>query len=147
MLYQIKIYLLVCVVLLTSATANAQTNYAPAKVIYDVASSDATAISQLIDRVTLLQNIYQHDSFDASIILVAHEGAIPFFTKNNNTSREFVERVKNLALAEIVQIRVCETSANMQGLGKEDFDSFIQLVPMADAEIIKLQNNGYAYLK
>jgi len=147
MLKQLKVYLLVCVVTLIPVIANAQNNYAPTKVVYDVVSSDATELSHILDRATLLQNIYQHDTFDASIILVVHEGAIPLFAKNNKKHHELRQRVKSLTLGEIIQIRVCEASANMQGLDKKDFDRFIQLVPMADAEIIALQNNGYAYLK
>jgi intracellular sulfur oxidation DsrE/DsrF family protein len=34
----------------------------------------------------------------------------------------------------------------MQGYGRGDFEGFIELVPMADAEIVRLQSDGYAYL-
>lgn len=124
-----------------------QQYYAPSKVVYDVSSSDTSELSHILDRASLLQKIYHNDSFDASIILVVHEGAIPLFVKNNKIQHELMQRVKSLTLGEIIQIRVCEASANMQGFYKDDFDSFIQIVPMADAEIIELQNNGYAYLK
>lgn len=147
MLKQLKVYLLVCVVTLTPVIAIAQSNYAPSKVVYDVDSSSETELTHIIDRAAFLQNIYQNDSFDASIILVIHGGAIPLVAKNNKNHHELMERLKSLILGEIIQFRLCEASANVQGFKKDDFDNVIQMVPMADAEIIALQNNGYAYMR
>jgi len=140
-------YLLLCVITLTPVITNAQKHYVPGQVVYDVTSSDATKLSHVIDRAGLLQKIYQNDSFEASIILVVHAGAIPLFAKKNQDQHELIQRVKGLTLGEIIQVRLCEASANMQGLFKDDFDSFIQMIPMADAEIIELQKNGYSYLQ
>lgn len=140
-------YLLLCVFTLTPVMTSAQKYYAPGKVVYDVTSSDVSELSRVIDRASLLQKIYQNDSFEASIVLVVHEGAIPLFAKNNQHHYELMQRVKGLTLGDIIQFRLCEASANMQGLSKDDFDSVVQIVPMADAEIIELQNSGYAYLK
>jgi hypothetical protein len=35
----------------------------------------------------------------------------------------------------------------MQGYKSTDFPSFVKVVPMADAEIVMLQQQGYAYLR
>ena len=127
--------------------ANEQTGYKPDKVAYDVSSQNASDINNILDRVGLLQKIYGSDPFESSIVIVIHEGAIPLFSKSKNRKfRKILERAKSLTHAEVIQFRVCQASAKMQGLGKKDFDNFIQLVPMADAELIKLQQAGYAYL-
>ena len=133
--------------ILITTMAYGQKEYTPGKVLYDVTTSKTTELAHIVDRISLLQNIYQHDSFDASIILVVHERAIPLFSKSNKKQHKLIQRVKNLAMGGVIQIRVCETSARIQGFYNDDFDNFIQLVPMADAEMIELQNDGYAYLK
>ena len=55
-------YILLCATILTPLVTNAQRYYAPAKVVYDVASSDATEIAHILDRVSLLQKIYQAEN-------------------------------------------------------------------------------------
>jgi len=130
-----------------AVNASEISGYKPGKVAYDVSSADASDINNILDRISLLQKIYGSDPFESSIVIIIHEGAIPLFSTSKNTKyREIIERAKSLTHAEVIQFRVCQASAKMQGLGKKDFHDFIQLVPMADAELVKLQHAGYAYL-
>lgn len=131
----------------TEQSGHAST-YTPTKAVYDVASASAFDIKHILDRVSLLQRLYGDDPFEASIILVIHEGALPLFTKTHqNKHMDIVKRARGLSYGEVIQFRICQASAKMQGLARKDFDDFIKLVPMADAEIIKLQHEGYAYMK
>ena len=142
------IYLLLCCTFPTLGCAAETSLYQPGKVVYDVSSSDRSYISRLLDRANILQGLYNHDVFSTSIVFVVHEDAIPFFSNGKkNANLELLQRASNLALGEIIQFKVCRLSANMQGFHRDDFDEFIKLVPMADAEIAQLQHNGYAYLK
>lgn len=123
-------------------------SYQPAKVVYDVSSHDANDIKHILDRVSLLQKIYGSDSFDASIIIVLHEGVIPLFAKaNQNKHKDLMRRANSLTMGDIIQFRLCSASARMQGFKHIDFHDFIAMVPMADAEIVQLQQKGYAYLR
>lgn len=125
-----------------------QNTYKPARVVYDVSSANAKELENILDRASLLQRVYGNDPFESSIVLVIHEHAIPFFTRiYENRHKEIYQRAKSLVVAEVIQFRICRTSAKMQGFAAKDFDSYIKLVPMADAEIVKLQNEGYSYLK
>lgn len=143
----ITVFFLVCCVT-TLAIASEQKTYAPAKVVYDVSSPDPMELNHILDRVSLLQNIYASDSFDASIIIIVHEGAIPFFAKSKQSKQpELIRRARSLGLGEIIQFRLCSASARVQGFTDKDFHDFITLVPMADAEIIQLQHDGYAYVR
>jgi len=142
--------LLVCL-LSSAAVIVAQSaerkSYSPARVAYDVSSSSQEEVEHILDRISLLQNLYGSDSFDASIILVIHEGAIPFFTRSSkHSNRKLIQRARSLTLGDVIQFRVCAASARMQGFSSRDFDDFITLVPMADAELVQLQHTGYAYL-
>jgi len=121
--------------------------YAPAKVVYDLSSPDPGKLANLLDRVSMLQNLYATDPFSASIVVVVHEGAIPLLASHGRFARQdLIERARSLTMSEIVQFRLCQASARMQGFSGSDFARFVQLVPMADAEIVRLQHDGYAYL-
>ena len=132
----------------------AQPQYAPAKVVYDITSGNLKELENILDRVSFLQNLYNNNSFEASIILVIHSEAIPQFAKHNKLKNnpdgkrdELIKRARSLTLGEIIQFRICEASAKIQGYKKKDFHEFTQLVPMADAEIIMLQDKGYAFMR
>jgi intracellular sulfur oxidation DsrE/DsrF family protein len=58
-----------------------------------------------------------------------------------------MRRAESLTLGEITEFRLCSASARLQGFDAGDFPAFVKLVPMADAELVRLQGEGYAYLK
>lgn len=128
--------------------ADGEAGYAPAKVVYDLSSPDPEVLSHLLDRVSLLQNLYGNDPLEASIIVIAHEGAIPLLSNRNTSAHsELLHRAASLSMGEVIAFQVCRTSARMQGFGEREFPAFVSLVPMADAELVKLQQAGYAYLR
>lgn len=121
--------------------------YPPARVVYDLSSADPGKLNNLLERISMLQNLYASDPFNASIVVVIHEGAVPLFTKRGGRSRpDLTQRAQGLTYSDIIQFRLCRASAKIQGFDARDFESFIELVPMADAEIVRLQHDGYAYL-
>lgn len=138
--------IIMLVLAVTIGLSTAQAEYTPAKVVYDVSSPDFRHLENLMDRAGLLQNIYNNDPFEASIFFVIHEGAIPLFVKSGMDNSDLMVRASSFAVGEIIQFRICRASAQLQGFEDQDFPGFAQMVPMADAEIIKLQSTGYAYL-
>ena len=124
-------------------------DYAPQKVVYDVAAPDAEAFTQVLDRASYLNNIYRADPFSASIVLVLHGDEIPLFAVANlESNRELMQRAQSLTLAGPVEFRMCRVAARGHGLEPEDIHGFVKLVPMADAEIVRLQReDGYAYMR
>jgi intracellular sulfur oxidation DsrE/DsrF family protein len=125
---------------------DAQSDYAPSKVVYDISANDLAELNRLLDRAALLQDLYGNNPFDASIVLVVHEGAIPRFARTG-TASPLLQRMRDLVLAEVIEVRLCGASARLQGYGDNDFPAFVTIVPMADAEIVHLQRQGYAYLR
>ncbi len=124
---------------------DAQGLYSPSKVVYDLSSPDPAVLENILDRVSMLQNIYNNDLFDASIIVVVHEGTIPLF--KNDRQWKLMDRAKSLVLADIIKFKVCAASAKMQDISVNQLHNFVSMVPMADAELVKLQQMGYAYLR
>lgn len=133
--------------LLQSAIAE-EKSYLPARVVYDLRSGNIKHIQNILDRASMLQNLYGGDPFDASIIIVIHDSAIPQFIKSKQPGhRALAARAQNLMMSEIIEYRVCRASARLQGYDDKDFPDYLKLVPMADAEIISLQQQGYAYMR
>lgn len=147
----IELFLLVGFGLNPNVVLASETIYQPSRVVYDISSPDPGALGNILDRVGLLQKIYNNDSFEASIVLVIHEGAIPLFKSssfnNDKLQQSLMTRARSLAMGEIIKFRICEASARMQEISVDQLEDFVVMVPMADAEIIKLQQHGYSYLR
>jgi hypothetical protein len=123
-------------------------NYEPQKVLYDVTTNKIDKLSNIINRVSYLNNLYKNDPFDSDIVIIIHGSSIPFFaTQSYQKYKNIIDRAYNLTVGSNIEFRMCQASAKLQGFNPEDFHGFIKMVPMADAEIIKLQQNGYAYMK
>lgn len=143
-----SVFFVLLTIMLMPGVYAARSPYQPDKVVYDVSSNHVDELNHILDRANLLQRVYDNDPFESSIIIVLHEGAIPLFAKSSKQYKPgLVQRAQSLALGEIIQFRVCTASAKMQGFNQKDFENFITMIPMADAEIIQLQRLGFAYLR
>jgi intracellular sulfur oxidation DsrE/DsrF family protein len=124
-------------------------DYRPAKVVYDVAVSSEQAFARVLDRASFLNNLYHADPFATSIVLVLHGDEIPFFAIDNHARyEELMTRARSLTVGGTISIRMCRVAAQGHGLAPEDIHGFVDVVPMADAEIVRLQQEeGYAYMR
>jgi intracellular sulfur oxidation DsrE/DsrF family protein len=122
--------------------------YKPQKVVYDVSVNSVESLSRILDRVSYLNNVYRADPFDASIILVLHGNEIPFFAiKNYKKYAELMKRAQSLTVGGPIEFRMCKVAAKGHGFEPKDIQGFVKMVPMADAELIRLQKEeGYAYM-
>jgi len=123
--------------------------YAPHKVLYDVDYGSLDKLSNILDRASYLNKLYKADPFDSSIVIILHGESIPFFAiENTNKYKKFLERVYGLSLDGIIEFRMCKAAAKIMNYTHKDIHGFISMVPMADAEIIRLQNEGnYSYMR
>jgi intracellular sulfur oxidation DsrE/DsrF family protein len=123
--------------------------YQPQKVVYDVSVSSVDSFENVLDRVSYLNNIYGADPFDASLVMVLHGDEIPFFAISNiDKYRDLMQRAQSLTIAGPVEFRMCQVAARGHGLEAEDIHGFVKVVPMADAEIVRLQQEeGYVYMR
>ncbi|MCO6412435.1 MAG: DsrE family protein [Thiogranum sp.] len=124
-------------------------DYEPRKVVYDVSVSDQESFSRVLDRASYLNNLYEADPFQASIVLVLHGNEIPFFAiANLPRYKDLMVRAQSLTVGGVISIRMCEVAARGHGLQPKDIHGFVEIVPMADAEIVRLQQeDGYAYMQ
>ncbi|MDH5393025.1 MAG: DsrE family protein [Gammaproteobacteria bacterium] len=132
----------------SGATAKHYT-YKPQKAVYDVNVKTLRALSGVLDRASFLSKITGADPFDSSIVLVLHGPEIPFFaTKNYPRYKEVMQRAQSLVESEVIKIKMCQLAAEAHGLKASQIHGFVEMVPMGDAEIIRLQNEEqHAYMQ
>ncbi|MGD2082053.1 MAG: DsrE family protein [Chromatiales bacterium] len=126
-----------------------EVDYAPSKVVYDVSVGDLQTFQRVLDRASYLNNIYHADPFGTSIVLVLHGDEIPFFAiENYGKYEDLMIRAHSLTVGGTIKFRMCRVAAKDHGYDPEDIHGFVEIVPMADAEIVRLQREeGYAYMQ
>ena len=124
-------------------------SYKPQKVVYDVNVKTLHAMNGVLDRASFLSKITGADPFDSSIVLVLHGAEIPFFArKNYEKYKELMHRAQSLVESETLKIKMCKLAAEGHGFKPDQIHGFIKIVPMGDAEIIRLQNEeNHAYMQ
>ncbi|MDT8282052.1 MAG: DsrE family protein [Gammaproteobacteria bacterium] len=125
------------------------TEYKPQKVVYDVHVKTVEAIKSVLDRASHLSTITGADPFEQSIVLVLHGSELNFFAiKNYEKYKELMHRAQSLVESEAIKIKMCKIAAQAQGYAPKDIHGFIEMVPMGDAEIVRLQyEEGHAYMQ
>jgi len=123
--------------------------YKPQKVVYDVNVNTLAKMNGVLDRASYLSKITGADPFDGSIVLVLHGAEIPFFARENYAKyKELVHRAQSLVQSEVLVIKMCKLAAEGHGYKPKDIHGFIKIVPMGDAEIVRLQNEEHhAYMQ
>jgi hypothetical protein len=124
-------------------------HYKPQKVVYDVTTAKLSYLSSVVDRASYLSKITGADPFDSSIVLVIHGKAVPYFAiKNTAKYHHLMARINSLVTSGFIKVEMCKIAAATYGLKPGDVHGFVQMVPMGDAEIIRLQNEeGHAYMR
>ncbi|HKL77177.1 MAG TPA: DsrE family protein [Gammaproteobacteria bacterium] len=123
-------------------------DYSSQKVVFDVAVDSVERLNAVLDRASYISKLNGANPFDTSVVLVLHGNEIPYFAIENYAKRqELMKRAHSLTLNGVIEFRMCEQAADFHGYQPEDIHGFVTLVPMAEAEIIRYQQKGYAYLK
>jgi intracellular sulfur oxidation DsrE/DsrF family protein len=123
--------------------------YKPGKVLYDLTSGDAEHLTSLLDRLGYLYKLYGADPLDSAIVVIIHGDAIPFFAMHKlKNYRGLMVRAQSLTVGTTIEFRMCGAAAKVMGYKPENIHGFVKMVPMADAEIVRLQQEeGYAYMR
>jgi intracellular sulfur oxidation DsrE/DsrF family protein len=122
--------------------------YSKQKVVYDTAVNTVAALTSVLDRASYLSVLNGADPFDNKIVIVLHGHEIDYFaTKNHPKHKALMERAQSLTVGGIIEIRMCRVAAEGRGYQPKDIHGFVSMVPMGDAEIVRLQHEGYAYMR
>ena len=123
--------------------------YKPQKVVYDVSVDTVDEVERVLDRASYLSIITGADPFDSSIVIVLHGPELSYYAiKNYKKYQHLVDRAQSLTVGGTVRIKMCKIAAQGQGFQPEDIHGFIEMVPMGDAEIVRLQTEeAHAYMQ
>lgn len=122
--------------------------YSKQKVVYDVSVKTVAQLENVLDRASFLSALNDADPFDSKIVIVLHGDEIAFFAiRNVEKYRGLMVRAQSLTVGGIIDIRMCRVAARRRGFEAADIHGFVAMVPMADAEIIELQKQGFAYMQ
>lgn len=124
-------------------------HYRGQKVIFDVTDGTLDGLNSVLDRAGFLSQMNDDDPFDTKIVIILHGNAIPFFAAKNYAKYEtLMQRAHSTSLGKIIEFRMCKAAARLRGLQPKDIHGFVAMVPMAEAEIARLQQDeGFAYLR
>lgn len=121
--------------------------YSKQKVVFDTAVGTVKGMAGLLDRASYMNKLNGGDSFDTKIVIVLHGDAVNLFaSKNYAMYKDLMARAQSLTAGDVIEFRMCKASALLKGLKVKDIHGFVKMVPMADAEIVRLQqeeNFGY----
>ena len=122
--------------------------YSKQKVVYDTAVNSVAALTSVLDRASYLSTLNGADPFDNKIVIVLHGDEIPFFAlKNIEKYKTLMTRAQSLSVGGIIEFRMCKIAAKGRGFEPKDIHGFVTMVPMGDAEIVRLQHEGYGYMR
>lgn len=122
--------------------------YSKQKVVYDTAVGSVAALTSVLDRASYLSVLNGADPFDNKIVIVLHGNEIPFFAIRNYAKyKALMERAQSLTVGGIIEFRMCQIAAQGHGFEPRDIHGFVSMVPMGDAEIVRLQQEGYGYMR
>lgn len=124
------------------------TQYAKQKVVYDTAVNTVEALTSVLDRASFLSTLNGADPFENKIVIVLHGNEIPFFgIKNFPKYKALMTRAQSLTVGGIIEFRMCRVAAKSRGYEPKDIHGFVTMVPMGDAEIVRLQQEGHGYMR
>ncbi len=131
------------------AATEIQQVYGGQKVVFDTTSGTLDILNSVLDRASLISKLNGADQWDTRIVIMLHGDAIPFFAiKNFGAYNALMRRAQSLSVGGVIEFRMCKAAAGLRGLHPSDIHGFVTMVPMADAEIVRLQQEeGFAYLR
>ena len=122
--------------------------YSKQKVVYDTAVKTVGVLTSVMDRASYLSVLNGADPFDNKIVIVLHGDEIDFFAiKNLAKYKELMTRAQSLTVGGIIEFRMCKIAAQGHGYEPKDIHGFVKMVPMGDAEIVRLQHEGFSYMR
>jgi len=123
-------------------------DYSGQQVVMDVTVDSVERMNAVLDRASYISELNGANPLATSVVLVLHGEEIPFFAVENFAGHEeLMTRAQSLTVGGIIEFRMCRQAAAAHGYEPRDFHGFVTLVPMAEAEIIRFQQKGYAYLQ
>ena len=116
----------------------------PLRAVLDVSVHTLEGLKVLLDRAEELAMRPQAQAESASVVLVLHGPEVEFFSiRNYEKYKDIVDQAARLDAFDVVDVKICQTMLDMQGIERDDIPSFIEQVPFGPDEVERLRQQGY----
>lgn len=116
------------------------------RTVLDITVHTIEELEVLFDRAEQLASRPRPAGAEASIVLVLHGPEVEFFSiRNYDQYKDVVDRAARLDAFDVVDVKICQTMMDRQGITADDIPSFIEQVPYGPAEVERLLREGYVY--
>ncbi len=110
------------------------------KVVFHLDSDETPTFELALANITNLLN----DVGKADVAVLANGFAVKLFVEKVSTKfRETLKELKERG----VKFYVCNNAMKVHGINKEDLFEFCEVVPAGITKLVKLQMEGYTYVK
>ena len=114
------------------------------RAVLDISVHTIEGLRVLFDRAEELAMRPQAQGGDDRIVLVLHGPEVEFFSiKNYDKYRDIVDQAARLDAFDVVDVKICQTMMDMQGIERDDIPAFIEQVPVGPDEVDRLVQEGY----
>ena len=117
---------------------------APLRAVLDISVHTIEGLKVLFDRAEKLAMRPQAPGGEASVVLVLHGPEVQFFSiRNYEKYKEIVDQAARLDAFDVVDVKICQTMMDIEGVERDDIPSFIEQVPIGPGEVERLLQEGY----
>jgi len=117
---------------------------APLRAVLDISVHSLEGLRVLLDRAEELAMRPQAQGGEASVVLVLHGPEVEFFSiRNYEKYKDIVDQAARLDAFDVVDVKICQTMLDIQGIERDDIPSFIEQVPLGPDEVDRLVRQGY----
>jgi intracellular sulfur oxidation DsrE/DsrF family protein len=130
----------------TAALSESRTDEAdaPLRAVLDISVHTLEELKVLLDRAEQLAMRPQAQGAEASVVLVLHGPEVEFFSiRNYEKYKDIVDQAARLDAFDVVDVKICQTMLDMQGIERADIPAFIEQVPLGPDEVERLRQQGY----
>ena len=110
------------------------------KVIFHIKELDNW--NSLINNVKNLQK--DMTDFQVDIIVLANGSAVRYFDSTNVVEKN-IDDIQKLSESD-VKFKACNNSLTYSGITEDQLYPFVEVVPAGVGELVRKQNEGYAYI-
>ena len=116
----------------------------PLRTVLDISVHTLEGLEVLLDRAEELAMRPQAQGDEASVVLVLHGPEVKFFSIRNYAKyKNIVDQAARLDAFDVVDVKICQSMLDMQGIDRDDIPSFIEQVPLGPGEVERLRQQGY----
>lgn len=110
------------------------------KIVFELTSDDRKSWETLLNN---LENVKKELGSNTEMEVVAHGNGIEFLRKKNDFQMDRIQKLTK----EGIKFLGCENTMKRKKITREELYDFAGTVPAGLAEIIRKQNEGWAYIK